>query len=292
MKENKEVKISFWASHLTTIVSVTLVLIIVGVISMIWIGAMSETKRLKERIEMSAVMSDTISDLQAQAFSEKLKGEPFVKTVRFISREQALKEWTAETGEDLMEMYDVNPLSPEVSFTLKAEWSSPYNIERIKKKLSGLNGIESVGAPDAGIIESMNSNIANLTLILAIVAAVMIIISFVLINNTVQLTIYSRRFSIHTMQLVGATNGFIRRPIILSNMLGGLISGVIASVLIIVAVLFAPHAGIRGISAYMDYAVLGCVAGGIMLIGMLLCALAAWIAATRYLRKDYDELFK
>ncbi len=292
MKENKEVKISFWASHLTTIVSVTLVLILAGIISLIWIGATQETRKLKERIELSAVMADSVSDAQAQALSARLKKEKFVKDVRFVSKDQALKEWTEATGENLIELYDVNPLTPEVSFTLKADWSSPENIEIIRKRLTALPEVQSVGAPDTDMIRSMNANIANLTLVLGIVAAVMLVISFVLINNTVQLTIYSRRFTIHTMQLVGATNGFIRRPIIMSNMTGGLISGVLASLLIMVIVLLAPEAGVRTLPSEMTWPVIGIVSGALILMGMILCALAAWIASTRYLRKDYDELFR
>lgn len=290
MKENKEVKISFWASHLTTVVSVTLVLVLVGIIAVIWTGATAETRRLKERIELNAIMADSISDEAALQLSRRLKSEPYVKTVKFISRDQALKNWTSDTGEDLSELYGVNPLSPEVSFTLQADWSTSQNIETIRKKLTAMPEVESVGLPDVAMVDSMNRNIGGLTLVLGIVAAVMLVISFVLINNTVQLTIYSRRFTIHTMQLVGATNGFIRRPIILSNMLGGLISGVLASALTAGLLLCAPRIGL-GIVSAIGWQSLAVTGAGMIALGMLLCALAAWIACNRYLRKDYEELF-
>ncbi len=108
-------------------------------------------------------------------------------------------------------------------------------IEAVKNQVSAIPGVESVDAPESEMVEAMNSNIAGMTLVLGVVAIVMLVISFVLINNTVQLTIYSRRFTIHTMQLVGATNGFISRPVVSNNALSGLIAGMLASLFLAVA---------------------------------------------------------
>lgn len=290
--ENKEVKISFWASHLTTIVSVTLVLLLVGIIAMVWVCADNETRRLRELVELSAVMSDSIGNAQANEIGRRISSAPFSKRVVVISKEQALKNWADETGEDLAELYGVNPLTPEVSFTLKADWNSVEKIEAVKNQVSAIPGVESVDAPESEMVEAMNSNIAGMTLVLGVVAIVMLVISFVLINNTVQLTIYSRRFTIHTMQLVGATNGFISRPVVSNNALSGLIAGMLASLFLAVAMACAPYAGIGNINSYISWPVFGCIAGGMMFVGVVLCALTAWIATAKYLRKDYDELFR
>lgn len=289
--ENKEVKISFWASHLTTIVSVTLVLLLVGIISLVWVGADNETRRLREQVELSAVLSDSIDNAGANEIGRRISAESFSKRVVVISKDQALKNWTRDTGENLEELYGVNPLSPEVSFTIRADWNSAESIESIKTKVQEIAGVESVDAPDSEMVEAMNSNIAGMTLILAIIAAVMLIISFVLINNTVQLTIYSRRFTIHTMQLVGATNGYISRPVIVNNALCGMMAGLFAALLMSAALACAPHAGVGDITSVVGWPALGCIAAGMILLGMFLCALTAWIATSRYLRKDYDELF-
>lgn len=138
----------------------------------------------------------------------------------------------------------------------------------------------------------MNDNISRLTVILAVVAAIMLLISFVLINNTVHLTIYSRRFTIHTMKLVGATNGFIRRPVILNNMLAGLISGLFASAIVAVAMVGAKEAGLPDVATYISWGAYAAVAGGMTAAGVILCGLASWASANTYLRKDYDQLFK
>lgn len=290
--ENKEVKISFWASHLTTIVSVTLVLLLVGIIAMVWVGAQNETRRLREQVELCVVMADSVSNHRANEIGLLISKEPFSKKVRVVSKEQALKNWTADTGEDLAELYGVNPLSPEVTFTVRADWNTVTGIAGIKKKIASVPGVESIDAPEAEMVDAMNSNIAGMTLILAVVAAVMLVISFVLINNTVQLTVYSRRFTIHTMQLVGATNGFISRPVILNNALCGLIAGLLASVIMAASLACAPHAGVGDLAAYVGWPAFGCIAAGMVLLGVVLCAITAWIATARYLRKDYDELFR
>ena len=290
--ENKEVKISFLASHLTTIVSVTLVLILVGIISLVWVGAENETRRLREQVELSAVMADSVSDARAKEIGHQLAREPYSRKVRVISKAKALEYWNLQTGEDLKALYGVNPLSPEVTFALKADWNTSARLDSIRKVLLTIDGVESVDAPDSDVVEAMNSNIAGLTLILAVIAVVMLVISFVLINNTVQLTIYSRRFTIHTMQLVGATNAFIARPVVMSNALCGLVAGILSALIISGCLAGAPHAGVGNPIASLGWQMLLVIAGGLILLGILLCSLSAWIATARYLRKDYSELFR
>lgn len=292
MKENKEVKISYWAAHFTTIVSVTLVLVLVALIAVIWIGADTETRRLKERLELSVVMADTVPDAGAAALAREIAGKPYAASVKVVTSEEALRNWTRDTGEDLQKLFGVNPLSPEVSFSVKADYASAANLAAIRASLEKAPGVESVDAPDAAMVDAMNDNIGRLTVVLAVVAAVMLLISFVLINNTVHLSIYSRRFSIHTMQLVGATDGFIRRPVVVNNMLCGLIAGLLASALIAVAFVAAGEAGYMDVVSRVGWEMVGVVSAAIVVLGMAMCALAAWMASSRYLHKKYDELFR
>lgn len=292
MKNNKDVKISYWAAHLTTIVSVSLVLIIIGIIALIYVSATNETRRLRERLEVSVVMADTVSDAQAAETSKIFEAASYAHSVKVITRKDALRNWKNDTGEDLESLFGVNPLSPEVTFSLKADYASPARLDSIGKVASALPGVESVALPDSTMVENMNRNIQRFAIILGVIAFVMIIISFVLINNTVHLAIYARRFTIHTMQLVGATNGFIRSPFVLNNMLSGLIAGLVASGLIGVVLVCAPGAGFKDVSDYVSWPAFGIVAAGMLTIGVFLCGLAAWVSTSRYLGKDYDELFK
>ncbi len=292
MKQQKEVKISYFAAHLTTVVSVTLVLLIIGMITLVSLGAAGESRRLREKIELSVVMADTVGNDRAARVCALVEKQPYARNVRLITKEEALKAWTEETGEDLEQVFGVNPLSPEITFSVAAEYASPGKLAGIAAGLRKVEGVEDVAAPDATMVENMHQNIERLTMILGGIALVLIVISFVLINNTVHLSIYSRRFTIHTMQLVGATNGFIRRPFVRVNTLSGVLAGLIASGVLATALAAAPGMGLADVTAAIPWEYFCITAGGLILAGALLCMIASSIATTRYLHKDYDQLFR
>lgn len=292
MKTNKEVKISYWAHHLTTIISVTLVLVLMGIIAMVWISAGRETRRLKERIELSVIMRDSVPEAEVRALAGQIKKAPYARNVILVTKDEALKNWTEETGENLVDLFGVNPLSEEITFGVGADYASASRIESIKKSLERNPSVETVSSPDAAMIDSMNDNISRMTVVLGIIVGIMLLISFVLINNTVHLTIYSRRFTIHTMKLVGATDAFIRRPVIFDNMLAGAVAGISASALLALVMLCAVETGLPDIASYVGWDAFGIVAAGLVAAGTLLCCVASWIAANVYLRKDYDQLFR
>lgn len=292
MKTEKEVKISYWAHHLTTVISVTLVLLLMGLIAMIWISAENETRRLKERIELSVIMTDSIAEGRTAQLAKQIEKAPYARDVRVISKEEALRNWTEDTGEDLQELFGVNPLSEEIAFGVNADYASAEQIKAIRDKISTQPGVESVSIPDEDMIDAMNENIGRVTMVLAVIAVIMLVISFVLINNTVHLTIYSRRFTIHTMQLVGATNGFIRRPVILNNMTAGLMAGIFASAILAGLLAGTRESGMTDIAESIGWGAYGLVAAGLVATGVVICALASWLSANTYLRKDYDSLFK
>ncbi len=292
MKNNKEVKISYWAAHLTTIVSVTLVLIIIGIIALISVSAANETRRLREKLEVNVVMADTISDSLTKVIAERISVQPYALAVKVITKQEALNNWKKDTGEDLEALFGVNPLSPEITFTVKSDYTTDAELKKIETYVMSIPGVEGAALPDSIMVENMNRSIERFALILGVVALVMLIISFVLINNTVHLAIYARRFTIHTMQLVGATNGFIRRPFVNNNMLSGLIAGLLATLVLVLAMISAPGAGFSNITDYISWELLGVVGAGLVCGGVLLCGIAAWVATSRYLHQDYDELFK
>lgn len=292
MKPQKEIKISNWAAHTTTGVSVSLALLTLGLIAVIWIAANSESRRMMEKIEISVVMADNVGDDRAKAICEAIEKTAFARDVRLITRQQALDNWKEATGEDLEHVFGVNPLSPEVAFTVAAEYSSVRGIESIKRSVSAVSGVAEVGTPDSHLIETMNNNIRRLTIGFTILAAIMLVISFVLISNTVRLSIYSKRFTIHTMQLVGATDGFIRRPFILANAMVGAISGLVAGGLLSGVLAFSDNIGMEELKELIGWTWMGVVDISLIAGGALICALAALLATTRHLRQDYSELFK
>ncbi len=292
MKPQKEVKISSWAAHTTTGVSVTLALLTLGLIAMIWIAAASESRRMMEKIEISVVLADNVGDARAMAICEGIAKTRFAQNVRYISRQDALDNWKEATGEDLEHVFGVNPLSPEIAFSVAADYSTVGGIASIKRSVSAVEGVAEVGTPDSKLIETMNSNIRKLTIGFVSIAAIMLIISFVLISNTVRLSIYSKRFTIHTMQLVGATDGFIRRPFISANAMVGAISGLIAGGLLSALLAASGRIGFDELGSMIEWKWMGLVDAGLIVGGAAICALAALVATTRHLHQDYSELFK
>lgn len=292
MKREGDVKISYWAAHLTTIVSVTLVLLLVGIITFITLSSQKESRNIRERLEVSMVMKDSVSDAYAESVSQRVGMEPYAIGAGYIGKEQALKDWQTETGEDLETLFGANPLSPEVYFRIKANYSSPDSLKSISSRLESIPGVAEVVMPDSEMVDAMNSNIQSLAIILGIIALVMVVISFVLINNTVHLAIYARRFTIHTMQLVGATDGFIRRPFVVNNISAGLISGVVAAAILAISLGAAPHMGWNDVARYISWGLYACVAGGMIVAGGFICCVAALLSTSRYLKKDYDELIR
>ena len=292
MKPQNEVKISNWAAHSTTGVSVTLALLTLGLIAMIWVAAASESRRMMERIEVSVVMADHVSDERAHAIFDAIGKTKFAENIRFISRQEALQNWKEATGEDLEAVFGVNPLSPEVTFTVPAEYSSVSGIAGIRRSVSAVDGVAEVGTPDSSLIEAMNTNIRRLTLGFAVLAAIMLVISFVLISNTVRLSIYSKRFTIHTMQLVGATDRFIRRPFITANAIVGAVSGLVAGGVLFGGLALCSRMGMAGLPGLIGWIWMGVIAAFLIAGGAAICSLAALMATTRHLRQDYGELFK
>ena len=292
MKEKKEFKLSYLAAHFTTIVSVTLVLLMIGIIAMAAWGASRETRRLQEQIEVSVVLADTVTNASAQTLATTIAAMPCAGEVKVISSQQAMQEWNAEEDTDLEEVLGVNPFSPEIAFTVKADYASPDSIAAIATRLRTMPDVEDVAVPDATMVADMNRHIQTLTAVLGIIALVMLIISFVLINNTVHLSIYARRFSIHTMQLVGATDGFIRAPFLRDNLCNGLLAGVIASVALGGLLAGAEAGGLSSLTSIVGWGAWGVISAGMVIIGSLICVSAAAIATRRYLHTDYDELFK
>lgn len=292
MKEKKEFRLSYWAAHLTTIVSVTLVLLMVGIIAAVTCAASRETRRLKEQIELSVVLGDSCSDAAADSLARRIAAMPFAASADAISRDDAMKQWSDDTGEDLEEVLGVNPFSPEVAVAIRADYASADSLKSVGSRLKALPHVQEVAVPDASMVESMNRNIRTLSYVLGAIAAVMLVISFVLINNTVHLAISARRFTIHTMQLVGATDSFIRRPFLTDNLLNGAISGAIASAILAGALAGARSAGMTEITRLVGWGAWGVISAGLIVAGMLICTLAALLATHRYLRADYDDLFK
>lgn len=291
MKKIKETKISYWAAHLTTIVSVTLLLVLVGAIALIGIAASNTAVEVKQQQQLSLIMCDSVSNQQADSLARILRAEPFTHECRIITKEQALQDWNKATGEDVEAIAGTNFFTPEVEISLNARYATPDSIAMVTHRLADVPIVGEVVVPDSQMLSSMDSFLSRTLLVLGVIAIAMIVISFVLINNTVLLTIYSRRFTIHTMQLVGATPGFIRRPFMINNMLSGLIAAAFACILLGGGLKFVETTQLPALASYISWGDAALVGLCLIIVGMAVCVVSARLATNKYLRKNYDELF-
>lgn len=290
MSKEKKSKISYFQSNFTSTISVALVLLLLGIIAFLGILANTFSKELKENIGFSVVLQSETTPEQVAAMDKMWKASSYVSEVKYISKEAALQNWEAETGENLVELFGVNPLNAEYEVYVKAEYANLDSLQVIEKQLKSINFVDEI-AMHKSEVDAANRNISNVALVLFVIAVLLMLISFVLINNTVRLTVYSRRFLIHTMKLVGAKPGFIRRPFVVSNMLNGLIAAFVSMLFLGGVYLFLQNIDE---SLVVTFSVVEIVAVfvGLIVLGVLICGLAAFLAANKYIRLSYDDLFK
>lgn len=269
--------------------SVAMVLFLLGMVATLGVVAHSLTTQLKENIGFDVVVGEQAGENQVVALKQLFTAAPYVKSVKYVSRDEALKQWERETGEDLMELIGVNPLCAEFEVRVRDAWACADSLSMIEYQLKKMPGVEHIDM-HKDVVDKINTGISRVAVVLLVVAALLLLISIALISNTVRLTVYSRRFLIHTMKLVGAKPSFIRRPIVLSNMVGGVIAAVIASTLLGAALYYLVEfeAGWAELITIFDVAV---IFAALLLTGIVICSIAAAIAANRFIGLNYDELF-
>ncbi len=275
--------------QLTATVSVALVLLLLGMVATLAMSARRITTDIKEHMGFDVVLKEQSTLDDVNHFKQLFSEAPYVASFRYFSPEEANATWHEEMGENLTELLDVNPFLPEFEINVKAQYAEADSLDKIMLSLAGLEQVEAVNG-HTEVVDSVNRNLQTVMLILAIAVLTLLPISFVLINNTVRLTIFSRRFLIHTMKLVGASRAFIRKPFLLSNMLQGLIAGVIASG-VLLGIYFYLWSLDASLQAIADAMMLIWISAGLLIVGPLLSLAAAAWATQRYLTISYDELF-
>lgn len=282
--------ISTFSAQVTSTISVALVLLVLGVVAMMAIAARTVTKGIKENMGFDIVMSEDAGTQAVNALKRQLSQAPYVSSFNYISADEALSQWQEDTGEDLSEVLDVNPFQGEFDVRVKETYASVDSIDAIAARLKNNPAIADI-AVHAQMVEAVNRNIRSVSMVLIVIAAALLLISFVLINNTVRLTIYSRRFLIHTMKLVGATPSFIRRPFVVNNIFHGIFAAVIASALL-AALLYYAHSLDASVAYAIGWESAVWVFAAMLVAGIAICTAAALFATNRYLRLSYDDMFK
>lgn len=290
MTKNKKVRsVSFFHTRLTSIVSISLVLFLLGLVLLIGLLGNRLSVYVKENISFSVVLQDQLKEQEVKAMCRKLDALPFIKSTEYISKEMAAEELEEELGENPETFLGFNPLSAAIEVKLKAEYANPDSLRMVENRIKAYTSVSDL-LYRKDMMEMVHENMNRLTLILLGLAVILMAISFVLIGNTIRLLIYSKRFLIYTMKLVGATAGFIRRPFIWYNLVSGLVASVLA-ICMLTGLLYYLQGELRGLIQFLDLRALLIVYAVVVLLGALLSVVATAIAVNKYLRMDFGKLY-
>ena len=285
MAEGKKVSsVSFFNSRLTSIISISLVLFLLGLVFLIGLLGNKLSVYVKENISFSIVLKDNQKEAQ-----KTLDALPYIKSTEYISKEQAVKELEEELGENPETFLGFNPLQASIEVKLHSEYANVDSLQLIEKKIKKYTSVSDL-LYRKDMMQMVNDNVKRVSLILLTLAVMLMAISFVLISNTIRLLIYSKRFLIHTMKLVGATPGFIRRPFVRYNVVSGIFASIFA-ILMLTGALYYLQNELSGFVQLLDIKVLIIVYAGVLIMGILLSVTATVFAVNKYLRMGVDKLY-
>ena len=276
---------------ITLCISTSLVLILLGVVVLSVFTTRHLTNYVKENLVVTMMLEQDMTNPEARLLCTRLKTRPYIKNLSFISKEQALKEQTAAMGSDPSEFIGGdNPFLSSIELTLRGDYANNDSLKWISKELKAYPKVSEI-TYQQDLIESVNNTLGKVSLVLLVLAGLLTFVSFSLINNTVRLSIYARRFSIHTMNLVGASWGFLRRPFVMQAVGIGVVAALLA-IGILGGCIYALSRYEEGLFNVVTWDVLAVTGGSILLFGVLITALCAGISVNKFLRMKAGELYK
>ena len=287
--ENKIMRRRLANAYLSSVISISLVLLLVGVASMLLVNARSVSDYFKENMQVSVLMKDSVPEEKAAAFSESLLDERYIKTATFISKEQGQAELAELLGEDFVDIFETSPIPASVEITLDADYVSSDSLEVVKAEISKSPLVAEVNY-QGSLVDALNANLSKISLILAFFIGLMLFISYVLINNTVRLNVYARRFTIHTMQLVGATRSFIRAPFLVQSAFQGIFSAFIA-IMALIVILFFLRNGFEQLFEIFRLDLLLLVMGIVLASGLVICVTSTYFVVNKLVSLKKAELY-
>ena len=281
-------KKGFKIQTLSVYVSTTLVLVLLGTMGLLLVAAETLSNHVREELSVSVVLDNKMSDKQIAEYHQKLNKRSYVKKSLYISKEQILEEQRKELGTDPVEFLGYNPYEASIELSMKPEYANNESLATIERELRSDKGVKEI-IYHKELIEAINSNIHKIGGALLILLVLLTLISWSLIGNMVRMAIYSKRFLLHTMKLVGATWGFIRRPFLMHNFTVGLVSGIFANTLLASGLyLFAQKE--PAIITLFTTQSLAIVAGAVMLFGIIITVLCAYLSVNKFLSMRGNDL--
>ncbi len=277
------------SSYISTIVSITLVLFVLGLLGLVILHAQKLSDHVRESIAVSVFLKEDAGESEIQRLKASIDALPSVNETRFISREEAAEDLMRELGEDFVSFLGYNPLTASIVVNLKADYANPDSMQVFKQRLSGHQLVSEVDYQQS-LVHLVNENVKRIGIGLLAFSILLLTIAFALINNTIRLSVFSKRFLIKSMQLVGATQAFIRRPFIIKGVIQGII-GALITIFLLIATLYAGQRQIPEMAMFYDMNMLLVLFGLVLLLGIIISLISTYFAVRKYLNIKTDFLY-
>ncbi len=276
--------------YISTVFGIAMVLLMVGLLGLILVHANKLSRYVKENIVLNVYVDESAHESDVLQLQKQLEGNPIVKQTQYVSKELAARNLQKDMGEDFVKFLGYNPLSQSLDVYLKADYANTTDIEKFKAELLKNPMIKEVKYQES-LVGQMNKNLTSISLFILGFAVIFVFLSVALINNTIRLAIYSQRFLIKSMQLVGATKSFIRKPFVLYGIWHGLLGSLIA-ILILMFTLYIAQKQIPNLVILQDYTEFGIVFVLIVGLGIFISAFSTFLAVNKYLRLKIYNLYR
>ena len=276
-------------AYLSAVISISLVLLLVGVASMLLVNAKSVSDYFKEHMQISVLLKQEVEDDEALAFQAELDSLEFIHSTRFVSREEGTEEMKEMLGEDFLSVFETSPVPSSLELTLEAQYVEADSLDKVKARLLESPLVDEVDYQQS-LVESLNENIGKISLLLGVFIVLLLFISFVLINNTVRLNVFARRFTIHTMKMVGATRSFIRSPFMVQAVFQGLFAAFLALLLLLLA-LFCVRRSFAQLFSIVQLKLLLLVIGIVIVSGVVICVVSTYFVVNKLVSLKRGELY-
>ncbi len=276
-------------SSITTVVSLSLVLFMLGLLGIIILNTSKLSDNLKENIGIQIILNENAKEVDIQHLTKTLSVSDYVKSTEFITKEDAAKRLQEDLGEDFIDFLGYNPLLPSINLHVKAIYANTDSLSMIEKELLKSKLVKEV-IYQKSLVSMINENVKKISLVILIFSTLLMVIALALINNTIRLSIYSKRFIIKTMQLVGATQSFVRRPFVLKGIKHGIYGAAIA-ILMLIGVLYFAQKQLPELVELQDETMLATLFGLVIILGVIISWVSTSLAVGKYLRLKADDLY-
>lgn len=277
------------SAYVSSILSISLVLLLVAVASLLLVNAGNVSDYFKENMKLAVIFRPDAREVEAKKYFDVLEGKEYVRAVEYITVEQGMKEMEDLLGSDFLSVFDTAPVPVSLNVSLKAAYVTPEAVEDIMKEISSEKIVDDV-VWQKSLIETLNSNLRTISMVLGVFILLLLFISFVLIGNTVRLNLYSKRFTIHTMRLVGATKAFIRRPFLASSVFQGILAAQFATILLLGALFILKRQFVQLFTIFSLEQLLT-VIGIVTAAGILICLVVTFSVVGRMVTLKKEELY-